>query len=812
LLPAGGLAWTPDLPQVFAKRWGYDLLANLPSLQGEVGDWKKVRHNYFQVLNDLFIERWGKPYHDYCETNRLEFTGHYWDHEWPNCKGVPDNMAMYAWHQRPAIDILMNQYQEHTHAQFGNVRIVRELASVANQLGRKRTLCELYGAGGWDLRFEDMKRIADWMGVLGVNTFDEHLSYITIRGARKRDHPQSFSYHEPWWQDYHVMANYLTRLSVAVSQGEQVNRVLVIEPTTTAWMYQMGGPHQGRLKEIGDSFFRLLMKLEQEQYEYDIVSEDVLARHGRPVGNVVNIANQGKRYTQLQVGQRVYDKVYYPRFTENLNQTTVDLLRQTTLGSGWGDARLTSRVDGQFDQEAAKTARTPVEDGSAWETILGAELNYDEFVGGLQATDGFFLKRIPNDRGILFHQRRQLTDGQLVFLVNTSLTNRSFGSLGGPWKGIEKWDLNTGRTEKYPFTAVDGKLQARFELPPSGSLLLVLTETAREPDTLAEQARVLQADAPLQVQRTEPNVLTLDYVDIKAGGESRSNVYFYAAGQFAFQKHGVERNPWDSAVQFKDEIIRRTFPAESGFEATYRFNVEGTVPKDLEIVIERPDLYTIECNGQLVKATPGAWWRDKAFGRIPLSAAARVGGNAVTLKARPFTMRHELESAYLRGTFALKAVDKGFVVFPDTALKAGPWNEQGLPMYADGVAYRTVFTLDALKGRYEVELGKWLGSVARVNVNGKPAGQIWSPPWRCDITEHLKAGKNDLEVVVIGTLKNTLGPHHGKPGLGTAWPGMFQKGPDNGPPPGQEYSTVGYGLFEPFVLRQTTTSPGVASR
>ena len=33
------------------------------------------------------------------------------------------------------------------------------MASVANQLGRQRTLCEIYGAGGWDLRFEDMKRI-----------------------------------------------------------------------------------------------------------------------------------------------------------------------------------------------------------------------------------------------------------------------------------------------------------------------------------------------------------------------------------------------------------------------------------------------------------------------------------------------------------------------------------------------------------------------------------------------------------------------------------------------------------------------------
>ena len=194
-------------------------------------------------------------------------TGHYWEHDWPDCVGVPDNMAMYTWEQRPAIDCLMNQYAEHTHAQFGNVRFVRELYSVANQFGKARTLCEVYGAGGWDLRFEDMKRQADWLGVLGVNTFDQHLSYVTLRGARKRDHPQSFSYHEPWWGAYKLVGAYLERLSVAVSQGKQVNRILVVEPTTTAWIYQ---GNAARLKAVGDSFFGLLMGLESAQVEYDL--------------------------------------------------------------------------------------------------------------------------------------------------------------------------------------------------------------------------------------------------------------------------------------------------------------------------------------------------------------------------------------------------------------------------------------------------------------------------------------------------------------------------------------------------------------
>ena len=245
--PADGLPWTDHLPKAFQERWGYDLVDHLPSLIRPVGDWKQVRHDYYQVVLEQYIEHWAKPYYNWCEANGIGFTGHYWDHEWPNCQGVTDNMAMSAWQHYPGIDCLMNQYREDTHAQFGNVRFVKEVQSLCNQLGRERYLCEIYGAGGWDLRFEDMKRIADWLGVLGVNLFDEHLSYVTLRGARKADHPQSFSYHEPWWDSYHVMAEYITRLSAAMSMGEQVNHVLVLEPTTTAWLYQVDPTQRGKV-------------------------------------------------------------------------------------------------------------------------------------------------------------------------------------------------------------------------------------------------------------------------------------------------------------------------------------------------------------------------------------------------------------------------------------------------------------------------------------------------------------------------------------------------------------------------------------
>jgi hypothetical protein len=802
--PAGGLPWTDDLPQVFEKRWGYSLTDNLPALSRPVGDWKRVRHNYVQVLNDLFIERWGKPYHDYCEKHNLEFTGHYWEHEWPDCFRTPDCMAMYAWHQRPAIDILMNDYSEDVHAQFGNLRAVKELSSVANQLGRKRTLCEAYGAGGWDLRFEDMKRIGDWLYVLGVNTLDQHLSYISMRGARKHDHPQSFSYQEPWWEAYHVSANYFARLSAAMSAGEEINPVLVLEPTTTAWMYNSGGGNDPQLSKIGAAFQKLVTDLSKAQVEYDIGSEDIIARYGSADGKT------------LRIGRRQYGIVVLPPLTENVNSRTMDLFEAYAKAGGnvFCCGEPPTLVDGKASDRGAMAVKGWLGANAAdlASYLLMAMMEEPRFVG---------VRRAENDKGILFHHRRQLRDGDLVFLVNTSIESPVTGTVEGRAGGVEQWDINTGKASAYPFDRpLEGAIRASFELPPSGSLLLFLSKEKRQPTpAVAEKLATIKPVGEPTIKRIAPNVLTVDYMDVTAGGETRANSYFYPANQFAFQKNGMERNPWDSAVQYKDEIITKKFPADSGVEATYRFRIEEKVPANLAIVIERPDLYTITCNGKPVSAKKGDWWLDKSFGRIDIASAAQVGENLVTIKASPFTIYHELESAYVLGDFSLKAANRGFVIVPDQGLKLGKWNEQGHPFYAQGVRYTQTFHLEPasvllkdkkgqekeihrLPGRYRVSLPAWYGSVAKVVANGKPAGYVSCPPWECDVTDQLKVGENTIEVTVIGTLKNTLGPHHGKPALGKAWPAAFHVGPNPGPPPGSEYSVVGYGLFEPFVLKQ----------
>ncbi len=796
IAPAGGreaVNYTPALFSTFQTRWGYDLRPNLVSLFEEVGSWKRVRHDLYSTLLDLFIENWAKPYYAYATDNGLAFTGHYWEHEWPRPRVSPDNLAMAAYTHMPGIDVLMNEWRTAPDAQFGNARAVREIRSAANQQGRRRTLSETYGAGGWDLTFADQKRIGDWEFALGVNFLNQHLSYATIKGARKRDHPLSFSDHEPWWPYYNTLADYFGRLAVVMSLGEQVNRVLVIEPTTTAWMLYSPAAESEEFRTVGADFQRFINLLEAERIEYDLASEKTLQEFGSTA------------HARLKVGQRSYGLVILPPGLRNLEDSTVALIRDYLIRDG----KIVSWVappdyingipteDLRLLQESFGDRWLNSGPGSGFDKVRASsppEIVFEGETGGER----------------LFHQRREFDGGEIVFLANAAPGETAAGTMTLEGGSAEEWDPFTGRIKPYPFTRNGGKLSLAYAVPPGGSLLLCVRDVRIKPvEALPAPAwQELVTEGGLSVEALGPNVLTLDYCDLVLKGRTEKDLYFYDAQRKTFQAHGLERNPWDSAVQFQTNILDLDrFPADSGFEAVFDFRtVKGDVQDyaDLKAVVERPELFRVFVNGREVPPLPGEWWLDRAFGVFAIGPHVVSGRNTVTLKARPFTIHSELEPIYLLGAFRLVGAERGFVIHPPALLAAGSWKAQGWPFYGAGVRYRRTFVVpqDATKAAFRLRLGPWLGATAEVFVGERRVGTAAFAPYEVDLTGALAPGPNDVSVVVFGTLRNTLGPFHNDPPLGRAWPGAFQQGAKGGRPAGSEYSSVDYGLIQDFTVER----------
>ncbi|MGE5570425.1 MAG: glycosyl hydrolase [Rhodospirillales bacterium] len=768
----GSIRWTPDLFEQFRKRWGYDLKLRLPSLFEETGDWRKVRHDYYALLLELFIERWSKPWQHYADERGIFWTGHYWEHGWPSPNDGPDNMAMYAYHNLPGIDMLFNQFRDGVNAQFGNVRAVKELAGVANQLGRRRRLSETYGGAGWELRFEDMKRLGDWEYVLGVNMMNQHLSFETLAGARKYDYPQSFSYHEPWWPHYHVLAGYFARLSLALSAGEQVNRILVLEPTSSAWMYAGAKPNPGMMA-VGRTFQAFVTRLEELQTEFDLGCEHILKEHGSVNG------------ARLVAGRRAYDLLVLPPGTENLESASVELIAAYLEAGG----KVLAYVDPPRRVDGAESNRL-IELASRYASQWRRE----------QAPEALANGEFTAVSGHLLHQRRRLSDGELLFFVNSSLERPASARVAWKYGTASRLDPITGTISPYPVGA-GGTVE--ISLPPAGSLLLVSGGEVAKPEPPLEE-RALAA-GPTVVRRLSPNVLKIDYCDLTLAGTTERGLYFYNAADKVFKHYGfAEGNPWNTAVQYKTNILdRNTFPPDSGFEAAFHFEVDEAVDRStLQAVVERPWLWKVSVNGKRVANRPGAWWLDRAFGVYSIGTLVVPGRNTITLVARPMSVHHELEPVYILGEFGAAAQDRGFRLVAQAPLTLGAWKEQNLPFYFRTVAYsKEVRTPGRRSGRIKVRLGKWHGTVAEVRVNSKPAGIIGWPPYECDITDWLAPGVNQVEVAVYGSLKNLLGPHHGRINRGLTSPWSFRTAPAQAPP-GAAYDLEGYGLLEDFSIIQ----------
>ncbi|MCX5649002.1 MAG: glycosyl hydrolase, partial [Planctomycetota bacterium] len=306
--------WSLELPRFFQRSCGYDLAGRLPELFFPVGDYRQVRFDFYESLTRLFLLAWTLPVYQWCDRNHLMLTGHVMGEDTLRSQVVHVGAAMphYEYMHIPGID--------HLYRRLGSPVPVKQVSSVAAQLGRRRVLSEMFAGSGWNVSFDDLRWIAEWQFVLGVNLVCQHLSSFTLRGCRKRDWPPSLHCHQPWWPHYSLWNDYMSRLLSVLTEGKAVADVLVIHPISSAWAEyspldtrEVDGLDR-RLAALADAVLAT-------HADFHFGDELILERHGR--------AAKG----ELVVGKGRYRVVIVPDAT-NLRTSTVRLLGRFKRSGG----------------------------------------------------------------------------------------------------------------------------------------------------------------------------------------------------------------------------------------------------------------------------------------------------------------------------------------------------------------------------------------------------------------------------------------------------------------------------------------------
>ncbi|MBI5723768.1 MAG: hypothetical protein HZA50_07420 [Planctomycetes bacterium] len=787
LASRAGLPFSRRLQRDFLQDHGYALEGEkLLSLCLTREDSPQVRFDFWRTVNRLFNECFMKPIHDWCGENRLLFTGHLMEHEWPSPSLTPDNMANLRWMHAPGEDLLGFQFSPTRPADNGMwLMNLKELSSLASQLGRSKSMVETCGARGYHTAFEHFKPCEDFTLSFGVNIIDPHLAHQTLSGIGKYDWPQTMTDHSPWWNYYRAHADHVARANTAISQGVERNRILLLMPTTTGWMHYTGSGFdeaggqtwKNKLEWMRNTQIGLVMDMYAGQFDFDLGDEFILEEFARPEDR------------RLVVGERTYEAVVIPQAMENLTASTLKLLRACLeKGLPVYSLAVPGYVDGRPSREPADLAKA-----AGWKQFADAGALLRE----LRRQISPYLAR-PDGGAIaggLVWRRAVGSEGTIWFFCNP-WAEPIVADICVAGASAARLDTARGTMEVHPVERDGKSIRIKLNLLPRGHELLLVSDSPEiagaAPRRTAPRRTPVEL-APRSIQRMRPNLLYVDYGDLEAYGRERRDVNTAAADTQNWRWQGFDGNPWGK--QFRRTLVDRPEDKDTGFAFTYRFtigkDVSRTTLDSLRVGIERPWLYRIDLNGSAIEPSCGERWFDEDMRSFAIGQAARPGENALTITARPFHILCNIMPIYVIGDFSLTPADRGFAIVNPAIPAMGDWTAQGMPFYPDRVRYEYAFSLPNQAGGLVGRIPSWEGSAAVVLLDGREIAPVMHPPYECEIPGPIKAGGHALAVDILGNMRNMMGSHHiDKHPL--RW--TYECGPAN-MPPGKNYRLDPTGLF-----------------
>lgn len=787
--------WTKKVPEEFLRRFGYDIISLLPELflQPNGSKISQVKWHYMELMQELFLENFAMPIYKWCESNNLQLTGHVLHEDSLTSQAVMQGslMRFYEWMHAPGVDVLTEGNR--------NYWIVKQLTSVARQLGQKWLLSELYGCTGWQMNFQSHKEVGDWQALFGINLRCHHLSWYTMEGEAKRDFPASILHQSAWWGEYDFVESYYARLGLLMHQGEPCCDILVVNPIESLWCQIHSGWANGlsaatpEVQEIERKYRELFFWLAESHLDFDYGDEEMMGRlssvekdeAGRPV---------------LRVGKATYRTVILGGMT-TVRSSTIQVLQSFRQAGGCvifaGD--VPKYVDAIISSAPSNFAGSCVQSPWDGESLVSECMKSTDFV--VEITEGTERKCLTD----VFCQIRDTGECRILATLNISSERAHPDALihiPGDWS-VEEWDCRKGERHPIPVIRSSNQIEFRVDYAPSQERVFILTSSKSailENSSLSRKEAGITMQGPFVYRLEEPNVCVLDIarwsIDDKDLNEATEilKVDQRVRTHFGIPHRGGEMvQPW-----YRTKFMPKS---ESFGKVTleFEFDVEVIPSGDIFLAVERPKQFHIALNNREITSESHGWWVDIAFEKVPVpNNAFKVGKNLLRMEF-DFHEQTNLEAVYLLGAFGVRVEgSRSKLIAQPEKLDVGDITRQGFPFYGGAVTYlvdmpRNIPSDSVL----ELAANRFEAACLKIRYAGNNA-IIAFKPWRVEITPNKTIG-DKMEVEAILTRRNTFGPLHQIPLRASAY------GPGNWITEGAgfslDYMLYPAGLLEPLSIK-----------
>jgi len=752
----GKVPWSYIYAEEFRKKYGYDIIEHLPAIFIECEGYEKIRYDFWNLASELFVNAFMKQIHDWCEEHNCKLTGHVMMEEslYSQMTGTAGSMPFYEYMQVPGMDWLRRM--------IGNPIIAKQVGSAASQFGKKQVLSESFALCGWNVSFEELKWIADWQLVNGINLFCQHLEGYTLRGLRKRDYPASLFYQQPWWDEYHVFNDYLARAGVILSSGESRCPVLMLHPMKSAFI-AYDGTNTDMLAKLDKDFIFAAETLSGLHIDYHLGDETIMSKYAKVEGKV------------FKVGKCNYDAVVMPSML-SIDKTTLKLLDEFISNGG--------KVISIGDFPKFCSGRPNDALNELKKKVIHAGTGIDEINSSLENA-GLRIISIKQDGTEVMqirYQQRDIGNAQIFFMANqdqkeTYNTKIKIKTTGN----VKELDLQSGDIKEINAVQTNDGLEMDIQFLPMQSRLIVVDTTdnvkAKEVFEKDDNIENINLGKEWAVEYMDNNSLTLDCC-----------------------KYSIDGGEWQgpvAVIKLMDILLDMKRSCDIALKYDFEVDMNLADNKEFFLVLEAANEYDIEVNGSKVAYKDEGWWKDRAFLKVNIKPFVKNGMNEIILR-RKFYQRQkvydvlygenvyeteinaltydvELESIYLVGDFGVYSksdykkgerralITKGPFIIKDKPAKftAGDFTQQGLCFFAGMLDIKQSININKKLGvRYFINLNRPDAIVTKIYVNGNLAKAITWAPYSVEVTDLLKDGENTVNIQLYHSNRNLLGPHH----------------------------------------------------